>query len=609
MRKREAKLPYLPQIDGIRGISVIAVILFHLGFAWADGGYLGVEAFFVVSGFLITSLVISDFATNKSISLREFWKRRAKRLLPILYVLLGATIILTLYFARDYLIDLREDVAAAIGYFTNWFLIFDHQAYFEAAGRPSPLLHLWSLAIEEQFYIFWPLVIGWLLKKRNFKLAMGLIGALIIGSQLWSGYLFDHVGVDRAYYGTDTRLVGLLVGSMAAIMTPLHMVKMYRKRQSSDFLKFIGWLGIPFLLFVVAAFYSIDPGSAWLFRGGFLIFDLAVVLLIFSVVLNPKTLVTKFLSSKFMVWVGTRSYGLYLWHWVIFQFTRPGTDIALTGFANTMLRLSLTVAITELTYRLVENPLRRSSSRKIRLFTKQSALAATVVMFSLSVIFISRPAVIAGNWPPPEVSLAQKEISGELGGLEEVQIVELGPALTPAEALSQAAAEVKEQLEPHRPPGLITVIGDSVVLGAAKSIPEIIGNPLVLDAKVSRFPHQLEDLLKKLDKEKKLGNTVVIALGTNGEITHRHIIRAMKYLEGRQVVWVEPRGERTWIRDSISRLRKEIPDYENTELVNWAKISKDKTGWFTVDGIHVNKSGAKRYAQYINRGIWDSSIN
>lgn len=582
------KLPYAAQIDGLRGLSVLAVIFFHLRFAWADGGYLGVEAFFVVSGYLITSLLLHEFAFERRISLKRFWLRRARRLLPVLFVLLGAVTITSLILARDYLQQLRVDTAAALAYITNWHLIFSDQAYFQAIERQSPLLHLWSLAIEEQFYLVWPLVLTVLLKIRSFKFAVMATGTLIVASLALGAWYYLEFGLDRAYYGTDSRLAGLLVGSLAAIFLPLHETKRYANALNLSLKKALAWLAWPLLGGVLVMLSQVAPGSSWPFFGGLLIFDVLVIALTLALIFNPQTWLGRLLGGPLLVWLGTRSYGLYLWHWPIFQFTRPGTDIAITGWRNTLIRLGLTVAATELSYRLIERVIRYKSPKDRSPQPRRMAAGMAAGMLAVSLAFVFWPQVLAGQWPTAESLALDEARRGQLGGVEQAQIVETEPAPKP---------------KPQRPDGLVTVVGDSVVLGAAKSIGAQIGKPLVLDAKISRFPKDLPDELRSLAKEDKLGQTVVVAIGTNGVITAEDFESIMSILENKQVVWVTPRGEKTWIRDSINILRKEVPKLANAKLADWAKLSAKQTKWFVSDGIHVSEAGAEALAGLLAESI------
>jgi hypothetical protein len=223
-----------------------------------------------------------------------------------------------------------------------------------------------------------------------------------------------------------------------------------------------------------------------------------------------------------------------------------------------------------------------------------AAYGLTAAMLGVSLLFAIQPSTLAGQWPTKEETTLIEQRQGQLGGVAQAQIVNTAPIAAP-----QPTVEPQPAPQPKRPDGLITIIGDSVVLGAAKSISTSVGSPLVLDAKVSRFPLDVASELKKLDKEDKLGDFVVIAVGANGPIDKEVIEPIMSYLDKRTVIWLTPRGERTWIRDSIAVLRASIPKYANASLADWAKLSAAKPKWFVSDGIHVTEAGAEALAKLV----------
>jgi peptidoglycan/LPS O-acetylase OafA/YrhL len=406
----------LPGLDGLRGIAVLAVIVYHADLGWLPGGFLGVDVFFVISGFLITTLLLAERERLGRIGLRAFWMRRARRLLPALFLVLAATLTLAVVLAPDEVARLRGDTLAALGYVTNWYLIVRQQSYFEAMGRPSPLLHLWSLAVEEQFYVVWPLVLaaGLLLVRRRGMLVASLAGAT--GSALLMAWLY-RPGVDpsRVYYGTDTHATGLLLGaalalawtpvrgalasvgstvggpiepSAAAGMTvaapgvpvaapgvpvaargprdlppwPEEPVRTAPARRARSFAR-TSWdlLGVAGLLVVGLCFVLLDEYDPVLYPGGFVVLDLATAAVIVAAVHASGRLGTQVLDRQPLRWIGERSYGIYLWHWPIFTLTRPNLDVPLDPLPDLLLRVALTLVAAEASYRFVETPIRRGA--------------------------------------------------------------------------------------------------------------------------------------------------------------------------------------------------------------------------------------------------------
>ena len=378
----EVRLSYSPGLDGLRALAVMAVLLYHADLTWIPGGFLGVEVFFVISGYLISALLLAEWRQKGRINLKDFWLRRARRLLPALYVLLVVTLTFAVVFLPGEVAGLRGDVVAALGYVTNWFLIFGQESYFESVGRPSVLQHLWSLAVEEQFYLIWPVVLavglglGATRLRRRRVLTVTLVGAA--ASAVAMAVLYAP-GVDpsRIYYGTDTRATGLLCGAaLAFLWSPADKYRPAEARHNrltfpgrGRFRRRWGWTA-PLLLDVVGIlalgaliwfFLHLGEFEPLLYRGGFVLVALATVAAIMAVV-HPHTHIgPRLLGSAPMRWLGVRSYGIYLWHWPVFMVTRPELDVPFGGLPLLALRLGLTILLADLSYRFVETPIRRGA--------------------------------------------------------------------------------------------------------------------------------------------------------------------------------------------------------------------------------------------------------
>jgi peptidoglycan/LPS O-acetylase OafA/YrhL len=410
---RRPEIEHKPALDGVRGLAIIAVLLFHGGVSWAQGGYLGVEVFFVLSGFLITSLLLAEWDRARSISLARFWARRARRLLPALFCLVIVTgIHQALVGPANSVPGFGSDGIATLFYFANWHQILSGNGYFAQTALVSPLQHTWSLAIEEQFYIIWPpLLLGLLallakLSRRTLSpvLILTILGS--VASAVEMAVLFHGgSGLNRVYYGTDTRAQGLLAG--AALSIALSMLakrrslgKSPRSTRRAD--TFVHACGLGGMAFVVIAIVTTTGTSAWLYRGGFWIVDLATVALIYSSVIpgSGRSSPTRiFLASWPLRSIGVISYGLYLWHFPIFLWLDTASTGA-TGSALLALRLSVTLGVSVISFFLVEQPIRR---RRLPTWTTRT-LAPAGLLSALTALLVAATLVNAA----PTTAFAQR---------------------------------------------------------------------------------------------------------------------------------------------------------------------------------------------------------
>ena len=353
-------LPYSPGLDGLRAVAVTAVIIFHAGVPGSPGGFVGVDLFFVISGFLITSLLLVDFDRRGRVGLGDFYLRRARRLLPALYLLLVAVTAYCALFLRGELAALRGQVLSAVAYVTNWYFIVVHQSYFQALGRPPLLLHLWSLALEEQYYIVWALVLAVVLPRlgrRRRPLAIGLIAGIVMSTLLMALMYDPFADPSNVYYGTFTHAAPLLVGSLLALFWSPARLRTTITAGAVSVLDVVGASAlVVFVWFVINA----NQAATWMYRGGFLVVAVAGAVMI-AVAVHPASRVGRALAWSPILWVGVRSYSIYLWHWPVFMLTRPRLDVPLTGVPLFILRLAITLALADLAFRFVETPIRKGA--------------------------------------------------------------------------------------------------------------------------------------------------------------------------------------------------------------------------------------------------------
>jgi len=397
-------LSYVSALDGIRAVSIAGIMLNHGGISWAGGGVISVNVFFVLSGFLISTLLVKEWSASSTVSLRRFWARRARRLLPALLVLLvGIALYAWLLVPASARSAIRLDGLATLFYVGNWHQILTKQSYFALGAQPSPLLHTWTLAIEEQFYVIWPLVVLGILKLwRSIRvlLVVTILGAL--ASALEMAVLY-HPGMDpsRLYYGTDTRAQDLLVGAaLAFILFGRPRAQTPGGRRAMSVVATVGALGF------AVEFARLGSASAFAFRGGFLLADLLVALVILGVYQAPTGLPARILGVRPVAYIGKISYGLYLWHWPVFLWL----DHARTGLGGTplfALRCAVSVVIASLSYHLVEQPIRRGAVRSWRSWVLAPVAAgATAVALLVATAAPATASVPLGSGPVPAAPIA-----------------------------------------------------------------------------------------------------------------------------------------------------------------------------------------------------------
>src|SRR6266542_6885038 len=424
----DKRLSYSPGLDGLRALAVIAVLLFHAGQRWIPGGFLGVEVFFVISGFLITCGLLESRERTGSVGLKQFWFRRARRLLPALFALLLGTLAVSVLFYPDEVAKLRGDTLAAFGYMTNWYFILDHQSYFDEVGRPSLLRHLWSLAIEEQFYLVWPVVLALLVRRLRAGGMVLLLIAAASASSVLMGVLWNpEAGPTRVYFGTDTRAAGLLIGAALAFVWAPWKLRQSRARAFSVALNFAGLVALAGLIYLHV---ELDQYRAFLYHGGFALVSVSTAVVI-AVAVHPSAHLGRLLGLPPLRWLGTRSYAVYLWHWPVFMLTRPGLDVSIDGWELLGLRLGITLLLAEISYRLVERPVRAGAlgrawrtfrdGQGVRRWSSGARWAAPLGAAAASASVIAAFAIAADSPAPPEYL-----------SLESVRIMSPGQSRVPA---------------------------------------------------------------------------------------------------------------------------------------------------------------------------------
>lgn len=626
-KKSARLLPDLPGIDGMRALAVIAVLIYHAGAVWLPGGLLGVEIFFVISGYLITALLLGEWRKTGRIDLKSFWLRRARRLLPALYFMIAVTLAYCVAFLPGEVSGLRNDALAAFGYVMNWYLIFGHESYFEAVGRPSLLQHLWSLAIEEQFYLLWPPLLAagmaiWGRPKRR-MIILSLTFVCAIASGVLMAFLYTpNVDPSRLYYGTDTRASGLLLGAaLAFVWWPGR----FRKEGGNRLPLTLDVVGIAALAGLILFCALLDEYQPFLYKGGFLAVDFVTVFLIAATVHPRSRFGARVLGCKPLRWIGLRSYGIYLWHWPIFMVSRPGVDVPLEGPWLFAARLTATVLLADLSYRFVETPIRRGalgrswrSWREARGSRKRKLGRRWIVAILAGVVYCTALGVAVALAEPPKSPsyLATKEIHTK------TPVTNKKPEQTVAQATTaegsketttastgETTAVVNEDTQSSAPAdtkpftGSVSAFGDSVLLGAADQLQNKFSG-IGIDAKVGLQAQEVINLLKKRSSEGQLGEAVVIHIGNNGVITPHEFDEIMSIVgDTRKVVFINDRVPRSWEEHNNQILAEGVHRYPNAVLADWYDISAGHQEYFWGDGIHLRPEGEVVYTNMISDAL------
>lgn len=623
-----SRVPYLPGLDGLRALAVLAVIVYHANSSWLPGGYLGVEVFFVISGYLITLLLVAESERTGAIELRQFWARRARRLLPALFTMFVLLVLWTAFFERDALGKLRGDVVAGVVYGSNWFQVWTGAGY-TAVNDFAPLRHLWSLAVEEQFYLVWPVVMLFVLRRGRDRLprvAMWFAGiAVLIGVAMAALMPTSRIGqncattpgayweiggrcvskVDALYLSTPTRAMGLLLGAaLALVWRPYALLRgpMKHKGPMLDPVAIIGVGIVALLAWKVHIVRMVGEqgllADPWLFRGGLFLVGVGTLMAI-AAVAHKKAFAGRVLGNPVLRVIGERSYGLYLFHWPVFQCLRHETGIPLRPheFVGAM---AVTIVITELSYRYIELPIRERRMREslgALLRSGPGALGrrgsfAAITSAAVLLPVFAGVSLMTADLKQNEVQASLDEAEGSVTNvLEDLNSTSVPSNTEP----SNSMVPVTTAAPPHYD---VFAIGDSVMKGAAPSLAEL---GMVVDAQQDRQAVMGAEIFAQL---KNLGATMdvaVVHLGTNGPVSQETFDLLMDATSNvPKVIILTLTANRDWTAGNNEKIRALPATHPNVTVLDWQLVSELCTGeCFTADHIHLDRDGMRFYAAEI----------
>ena len=576
MQRASISSTHIPAIDGLRALAVFAVVLYHLGISWIPGGFLGVDLFFVISGYVITRLILDSIESANGLDIKKFYAARIRRLFPGLIVLLIVTSVTIALFAPDAIRRFIKDVPYVLSGTNNWHLVALQQDYFQAIGRPPLLQHTWSLAVEFQFYLIWPIILFFI--WRRFGKRVVRRAALLIATFSGTALFLFSLQADNAtagrishiYFGTDTHSLGLFLGSALAVSWIPRNLNPNISQRAQDFVDGIGVFGFIGLLCI---FLFIDQENATLYQIAFPLAALFGCATLVSIV-HPASRFSPILSNRVFLWIGQRSYGIYLWHWVVFQVTRPGADLTGNLLALNIARVLIVLALADISLRAIEIPIRngvvQNWFRGMKYRTKVMQKRQRVFVASVTA-FIT---IISGS----SVAFAWHR--------DQSIIVEIKPELElPANAMGVNKSG-------------LWVTGDSVILG--------IRNKLAMQEEIAlinaRVGRQIQELIKEVEADKsRVGESkVVLNVGNNNSVSSEDMVKLMELLKDQpRVVVVNTSVPRTW-RDGNNKIISEVVSrYPNAVLVDWASIAENHPEFFAPDGVHLIEAGSDVYVASI----------
>jgi peptidoglycan/LPS O-acetylase OafA/YrhL len=653
----------MPSLDGLRAFAVIAVVLYHLGLRWIPGGFLGVDVFFVISGFLITTLLVEEARRTARVRVGRFWLRRTRRLVPALIVVVVVVSALTSVIGRDLNAGLRMQVLGAAVYGSNWFQVASGASYVERY-EPQVFTHLWSLAVEEQFYLLWPVVVVVLLSFLSRRLQVSLLLAAAAGSAVWMAYLYVPGGdPTRVYVGTDTHGFALLLGAA------LGLSGLMARRVRSG-----GWLapaGVAGSMVVLAGMLLLGDSAPATFRGGLVVVDVAALSLVAAAARGAGPIGTIFGLPPF-VWVGKRSYGIYLWHWPLIVITARVLSPGTPSWLLTVIVMTGTAIAATASYRWIEVPIRTrgwlaslrvlrdlvagrtAAGRRPRLIgvTGVVALVAAAAVTTSALALAPAHGTLADQLAVGEAALASHRATrqvpesragtpkssgtvgtskGALTPLTTGAVASVAPAgiITATSPRSQAVLPTPRQAPtagsttagtsaPHvptrtttslapappapTPPRSVTAIGDSIMVGAAPDLLEAFSD-ISIDAVKSRQYWDLADVVHQHAADGDLGTIVVVALGTNGTWGAAQIVAALEPVGDRPVVLVNTFVARPWSADVNEQIAVVAADRPHTCVADWHSLVAAHPDWISYDGVHPDEDGRRAYTAMLRRAV------
>ena len=606
------KSKYLPSIDSLRALAVLAVIIYHVDVNYLPGGFLGVDLFFVLSGYLISSLIIKEYRKTGSLNLYNFYIRRARRLLPAVYFMITVGLVVMVLFNEVLLRKSHLDAIFGYIYSSNWWYIFHKLDYFDSFGAQSPFKHLWSLAIEEQFYMIFPLLFLLINRKKKSKdgtyklnknflyVVLGLILVSLIAHIL----LFDIKNISRIYFGTDTRAFSLLIGVVGAILYPMEKLHAKVTPQQNIMYSVVSLVSIATLITVMI--YTSEYNT-WLYRGGFLLVAILGLIVIISSG-KQHTLMSRLLSFKPVVFIGKISYSLYLWHFPVLVLTTPVSEIGNPNIIFVILRVILTFALATASYVFVETPIRKLGFKnyinvifkKLKKRPRKSRKAYAGIVGLVSVLFLMG---IFGKSVPFISTAFVKEMEAN----KETQFVNNGNNKeNNQEKSSDSNKDKKDNKEDKnnsdKKYSSVVVMGDSLTVDIGEKFQELYPGA-VIDGKIGRQLYVAVEEAKSYSKYNNENSAIIFQLGTNGPFTESQIEELVKEFDKADIYFVNIKVPRAWEKTVNAALKETQEKHSNVKIIDWYSVANSSKDLFEPDRVHLNQTGIAEMLTLIEKNL------
>ena len=604
------KTKYLPSIDSLRAIAVIAVIIYHIDANYLPGGFLGVDLFFVLSGYLISSLIIKEYKSTGTVNLYNFYVRRARRLLPAVYFMITVVLIIITLFNGVLLKKSYLDALFGYIYSSNWWYIFHKLDYFDSFGSQSPFKHLWSLAIEEQFYMFFPLI--FLIFNRKSKSNNGnsklnknfiyVVLSLILVSLIAHILLFDINNINRIYFGTDTRAFSLLVGVVGAILYPMDRLSERTTKKDNMIYSIVSLVSI---LVLIGIMINTSEYNTWLYRGGFLLVAIIGLIIIISSG-RQYTFMSKLLSFKPFVFIGKISYSLYLWHFPILVVTTPVSEIGNPNLFYVTLRIGLIFLVATGSYMFVETPI-----RKLRFVNYINLLFKRIMKFknnTKKIIFASIALVAVvftmGVFGKSVPYLSTAFVT-EMSNNKESQFISNNNENNASNSSDHKSDNNNNQegnkSEDKKYSSLI-VIGDSLTVDIGEKIKEKYPGAII-DGKISRQLTAATALADQYANYNNENTAVIFQLGTNGFFTESQVEELVKKFDKADIYFVNVKVPRTWEKTVNKELDALKERHSDITIIDWYSVANNNQNYFEPDKVHLNSEGVETMVSLIEKSL------